>query len=453
MAVRSDDLRNASIGERGTAPAFALECMRALNFCVVMFLSILMCVSVYGTIHDNSASSFLDGFASIPPAPWKLPLIMLGIYIALMLLIDIKKRNLAEMCVCTAAELALSLWICVLCNFGYTGVLLLCCAEFVRNVKWKKYAAVIISVLFIAYLAADYNLLSGFLNLNSYGAYISYYNAHSRGILLGAVNVFEGINNLLFISFMILLVRGQNLENERIRDMNDRLNSMNTELNEVNAQLSDANVRLEENAKTIAEMTQIEERNRLAREIHDTLGHALTGIVTGLEACMELILIAPEAVKNQLESIADVARQGMTDVRRSVKALRPDTLEKMKLDAAVESMIERISTSTKVKINYDCDVDLSRFSGDEEEIIYRIFQESITNAMRHGKATEIDISVKQHGGMLTIKISDNGIGCDNIKSGFGLYHMRERLEMLRGTLECDGSDGFTVTAHMPVRWE
>lgn len=146
------------------------------------------------------------------------------------------------------------------------------------------------------------------------------------------------------------------------------------------------NEQLEAYAEESVKNAETRERNRLAREIHDTLGHTLTGIIAGLDACTMLIDVAPDAVKQQIADIADVARKGMTDVRRSVKALRPDALEKLELSKALTEMIDETRRSTKTEILYTCNAALKGFNPDEEEIIYRIVQESITNAIRHGKA-------------------------------------------------------------------
>lgn len=452
--LKDEKLRKRALSDYADElPVYAMRCMKTFNFYIFLFISLLMCVSTYGIIHQGSAGEFLDRLSAVPEAPWKIPLLTVGSYIILMLLMSRKKESMTAILVYTTAELTVCILMSYLINFAYSGALLLCGAEVVRYIKKTKYINYFMIIWFIAYVLADHILLAGWLNLNSYDTYLSYYSIYAGGILSGVLNVSIGINTLIFICYMIFIMRGQLLENNRMQQLNDELNKVNAELNIVNKQLSSANIQLEENAKTIAEMTQIEERNRLAREIHDTLGHALTGIVTGIDACIELILIAPDAVKKQLEVIADVARQGMTDVRRSVKALRPDALEKMQLDDAISNMIEHIVLSTPVHISYNCEVDLKSFSGDEEEVIYRIVQEGITNAMRHGKASMIDVSIKKDNSIMMIKITDNGIGCKDITSGFGLCHMRERLEMLNGTLECDGSDGFKLTARLPVRWE
>ena len=162
--------------------------------------------------------------------------------------------------------------------------------------------------------------------------------------------------------------------------------------------------------------------------------------------------LAPDAAKAQMAAITEVARQGMTDVRRSVKALRPDMLEKFDLEKALASTIEEMRLATNAQIQYTCTTELNGFNDDEEEIIYRIVQESITNSIRHGKASSIDIWIDRQFNMLKIKIQDNGIGCKDIQKGFGLHHMEERLTMLKGTLSCSGENGFLIEAMIPIRW-
>ncbi|MDV3427742.1 MAG: sensor histidine kinase, partial [Bacillota bacterium] len=194
------------------------------------------------------------------------------------------------------------------------------------------------------------------------------------------------------------------------------------------------------------------ERNRLAREIHDTLGHALTGISVGIDACLTTIDISSEATKRQLDVIANVARQAIKDVRRSVNKLRPDALESLSLEEAINNMITNISKVTKANIFFSDQLKSLKFKPDEEDTIYRIVQEGITNAIRHGEATEIYITISRKDKQLNIVISDNGIGCTEIKKGFGLRHIKERVGLLNGTVEYDGSHGFLINVNIPIRW-
>ena len=142
----------------------------------------------------------------------------------------------------------------------------------------------------------------------------------------------------------------------------------------------------------------------------------------------------------------------MTDVRRSVNELRPDALEQRDLLSAIHKMISQMSATSKVEITLDKSAGRLTLGEDEEEVIYRIIQESITNSIRHGKADKVRIWMTREYNIVTITIKDNGVGAPNIEPGFGLAHMKERLDMLGGKIHVDGSDGFCLMAEIPIRW-
>jgi signal transduction histidine kinase len=161
---------------------------------------------------------------------------------------------------------------------------------------------------------------------------------------------------------------------------------------------------------------------------------------------------SPQETKKQLETISKVTREGINEIRRSVNKLRPDALERLSLKSAIHKMIIEIELMTNTHIYFQSDIDNLNFAADEEDAIYRMIQESITNAIRHGKATQIWVHISGAEGEIIILVRDNGIGCKEIKQGFGTRHIKERIKMLNGTVEFDGSDGFTVTARIPIRW-
>jgi len=142
----------------------------------------------------------------------------------------------------------------------------------------------------------------------------------------------------------------------------------------------------------------------------------------------------------------------MTDVRRSVNELRPDALEHIDLLSAIHKMISQMSATSKVEITLDNSAGRLTLGEDEEEVIYRIIQESITNSIRHGKEDKVRIWMTREYNIVTITIKDNGVGAPNIEPGFGLAHMKERLDMLGGKIHVDGSDGFCLMAEIPIRW-
>lgn len=419
--------------------------MKNLNFVIVIYISVLMAYSLSGYIREGSACEFLMKIDRIPLTSGKLLLMTAGLYASIILLMHIRNVNSAGLAGKVFLEIGICISLSYIQGFSYTGTILLVLADTMKwfsKPKWKFPFAVLICMF---YLLMDFHLLTAYYDVVPLETYLEYFRPDVRSGILGAVNVLSSLNTFVFLVYMILLVRIELDEKGKILNLNEKLNNANVELQKANAQL-------EEYAKESVNMAQTRERNRLAREIHDTLGHALTGIITGIEACTALMDVAPEATKVQLKAIAEVARQGITDVRRSVKALRPDALEKLDLEKALLRTVEEMCVATSARIDYECSAGLNGFNEDEEDIIYRIVQESITNAIRHGKADEIRIRIGREYNMLKIHIKDNGIGCKTIQKGFGLHHMEERLNMLHGSLTYDGRDGFLVEAQIPIRW-
>ena len=150
-------------------------------------------------------------------------------------------------------------------------------------------------------------------------------------------------------------------------------------------------------------------------------------------------------------TIAELARKGLIDVRRSVKALRPDSLERYSLVSAIKKMVTDISDLSDIKIDLYIEGQFENMNADEEDTIFRTVQEGITNAMRHGKAKNINISLKNLDEMISLIISDNGLGKESIYEGFGLKHIRERVELLNGEVNYQGLIGFTMIAKIPIR--
>ena len=419
------------------APGLIFLEMKVLNLLILFFITIISLHALRGYTMDGSALHFLIGAGSVPAYSWKLPLCVAALCICLLLLLSIPCNNHPELVAKIVIEYGIILGICTLTGFGYTGIVMLLLADAMRyRIDWKKRIIYIVAIC-IAYLAMSGNKMYSLPHVIPLSQMWAYYRQDVRNSLLSVLDMLSLLNTMIFILYMVVMTLSQTSEKERIL----RLNS----------QLQMANRKLEEYAQEQVRMTETRERNRLAREIHDTLGHSLTGIITGIEACIMLMDIAPEATKEQLRAIAEVARNGITDVRHSVNALRPDALETLSLESAIRKLVEESEKSTGVKIDLVFPENLQNLDQDEEDVLYRIVQESITNAIRHGKATHIDVRMERVDNDLRIRIADNGKGCDNIQSGFGLHHMQERIDMLKGTLSYSGKDGFVIEAVVPIR--
>ncbi len=421
--------------------SFLRTMMKNMNLIIILLISGTVTITTYKIIDAYEALVFADMIEKIPIAPWKVPVISITAYIVLLLLMSIHKNNM-DRDIYVAVYILIEVLLCFLMmqalNFNYNTVLLLVIADMFVYWKNTRFRISCMVFLFLLYIITDIAILQNKASVIPLSTYLTYYNVDIRNLLMGIKSVLTSLTTLLFMFYMVLVIRLQRLENERILDLNRRLD--------------DANEQLKIYALNTEKMAETRERNRLAREIHDTLGHSLTGIIAGIDACVKLIDYSTEETKNQLRVIADVTRQGIKDVRRSVKALRPDALEQLSLEEAILQVIDDMSKVTHAHISFINDAGKLDFQEDEEETIYRIIQESITNAIRHGQATQIEISVKRIYNVIQIAVQDNGAGCKEIKTGFGLRHMSERIALLNGTLTYDGKAGFLLIAKIPIRW-
>ena len=227
----------------------------------------------------------------------------------------------------------------------------------------------------------------------------------------------------------------------------------------LNDQLADANLRLRAYAIEAERTAETRERNRLAREIHDTLGHALTGIAAGLDACIVMVDTAPDFTKQQLVKIRETALRGIKDVRRSVKKLRPDDLEQMPLRDALVHMTQEFCASTGMDVRLNILKMPAHLREDEEEVVYRVVQEGITNANRHGHAQHQTVTITVEQGRIYLLLYDDGEGAPvdadgRVEEGFGLKHMKERVGLLHGTVRYEsgqafGGHGFSLEVVIP----
>ena len=420
------------------------EVMRTLNFAIVLFYPLIVLTTTSRICGSYHAYDFLLSVRQIPRSPWNMLLSSLSLYLLLCAVSIWKsKKEVNQMqhrlLICIL-EILLCLGVTVSLDFYYSGTALLVLADLVRYVRNSVYRFCFAVPLIVLFAFGKYEIIFSNSYRIDFGAFLNYYSPSVQSYFTIIESAMISLNILLFVLYMVLLFVGQRAENVRIRKLNEQLNAANTQLKTY--------------ALELERMTEIRERNRLAREIHDTLGHTLTGIIAGADAGLVLFETAPAESKKRLEIIAQSAREGLNDVRRSIHALRPDTLEKHSLEEALENLIENFCLTTSTKINYRQMAGPLDFASDEEDTLYRVIQEGLTNAVRHGKADEIEVCLARQAGDITIRVEDNGCGCGALEEGFGLRHMRERLTLLGGSLSCgnrDGENGFFIAAQFPVR--
>ncbi len=423
-------------------------CMKNVSLIEIMALSFLMAVTTQRICSSFGARDFLEELSVLPQQPWSIPLRALGLFAILLALMGIKREGEEKKLwpvLLGTAKILLCLGIMSVLQWNYSGLILLAAVDFLSYGKLTRLKGALLSLAFVMFLLLDFDIVSTRTAVISVDRYLSYYTVPVRNLFTVLFALLSSLNTLLFMVYALLRIRVQVAENERIRQLNAQLNEANEELKEMNLQLAAY-------AKETERMAETRERNRLAREIHDTLGHALTGIITGIDAAVSMLDYSVEGTRKQLGLVSEVARQGMTDVRRSVKALRPDALEKQELEGALRQIIGQAQATTGLKVEFDNQAGKLHFDSDEEEVLYRIVQESMTNAVRHGHADHLWIRMEKEEKMLHLLIRDNGKGCGEITDGFGLTHMKERIRLLGGSVKFDGSDGFCIDARIPIRW-
>lgn len=206
------------------------------------------------------------------------------------------------------------------------------------------------------------------------------------------------------------------------------------------------------------ELAVLEERTRLAREIHDTLAQQLTAIVLQLEAAEAFVERNPGRVGSVVVTARDLARSALQEARRSVWNLRPATLEATGLVAALEREVRRWRQQSGVPARLHAEglPNPLPLSPAAEVALFRIVQEALTNVAHHSQARRVDVTVARHGGALEISVVDDGVGFEletaPQRGSFGLVGMGERARLAGGSLEVTSrpGDGTSVVVRLPL---
>jgi len=204
------------------------------------------------------------------------------------------------------------------------------------------------------------------------------------------------------------------------------------------------------------EAAVIAERNRMARDIHDTLAQGFTGVIVQLEAAADATSkgLMKEADEH-LGRAADLARESLKEARRSVRAIRPLALENKDLCEALDNLIRKMTAGTTLRAKFLLHGQPRPLSAEWEENLLHIGQEVLTNALRHAHATEFHTDLVFGPNEVRLELRDNGRGFDpGIKNdGFGLIGIKERVEGMGGriTTQCAIDKGTAVLIVVPNR--
>jgi len=209
------------------------------------------------------------------------------------------------------------------------------------------------------------------------------------------------------------------------------------------------NQTLENYAKQIEKLTLSEERNRLSRDLHDTVGHTFTTTITGMDAVYYLIDISPDEAKKSLRELLHVTRNGLDEVRRHIHQIAPDK-DEQSLVQGLSQIGGQFALHTGTNVTFETEGAEYPVSDFVRTAFIRCLQESLTNAKKHGMATVIRVKLTFERERVAMRIEDNGKGDESLTQGFGLQTMTERLSNVNGSLTVTSSADKGTVVHCTV---
>ena len=412
-------------------------------FAIVYNASIYLFATNYVAAKGFS-HSLLERLDAIPGSPSLIFWVSISLYACLLLVMYYRERHPNQLSVydkATIIEILLMLVIFSVLHSSYNGLILLVFADIFYGSKEfnaskdKKYWFSFIILSFGMLLLSNYDLMSLFIKLPSLDTYIRFYPESVRLLLLFGKNFLYSLNIVVFMISLLFYILSAITERHRIEEELRMASQANRELNSYLA-LSE-------------KIAEDRERKRIAREIHDTLGHALTGISAGIDAVKVLVDIDTNRAKEQLNNVSVVVRDGIRDVRGSLNKMRPGALENNTLKEALIKIIREYEAISNLEIHLCYEWDNIDLDIAKEDIVFRVIQESITNSVRHGHAKTIWIELLEEEEAYVMTIQDDGVGFDELYYGYGLKQMQERLMIIGGSVRFENRDGFYTHIEIP----
>jgi len=223
-----------------------------------------------------------------------------------------------------------------------------------------------------------------------------------------------------------------------------RVDAARKESQRLLAELEKAHRQLGEYADRVEELAVADERNRLAREMHDTLGHRLTVAAVQLEGAQRLIPQDPERAARMVGVVREQVSEALSELRGTVATLRAPLEEDLRLRSALQRLVRHFEEAAGITVHLILPDERPELSDPYRVALYRAAQEALTNVQRHAQAGEVWFQLTQQDGRIVLLVSDNGVGPTAktpSNSGFGLYGLRERAARLGGEVHLDPRPG------------
>ncbi|MFC3931705.1 sensor histidine kinase [Streptococcus dentapri] len=409
-----------------------------INFLAIWNIGMTYLLSSKYIVAHHLSQSLLENLEVAPQSPTLVFFTSLGGYLCLVGVIYLRARRTSIGLLMLEIFLMLSVFVTL--QYSYNGIILLVFLDIFYSLDYtilqrKRSWALVLFISSLLLLLSDNDVLSSMIKIPDVDTYLNFYADRTQFGFKLIKNLLYSLNLVAFFGSFIFYIVISARERQEMQEKLQEISKINEDLNAY--------------ADLTEKITEDRERKRIAREIHDTLGHALTGISSGMDAVSVLIDMNPDKAKEQVNKMSLVVRNSIQDVRRSLNRLRPEALEGHTLRGALENMLVEYQSLSKLKIEFiydwgDADLDITT-----EDIIFRAIQESVTNSLRHGHANQVVVHCYQDEHYYRITIRDDGMGCEHINVGYGLMQMKERLSMVGGSVIYDGSQGFLTQIIIP----
>jgi signal transduction histidine kinase len=324
---------------------------------------------------------------------------------------------------------AIALFIAPFSEYNATKLMLLCAFFLETGFQLEPRVSIVLSVVASFFMV---------------GLAQSGLRGHPAPLLENPVELFSQylLDGVFFVVGLLIRV-----EKGRQSGMADKA----TRLEESIRRLTDANTGFQQYIRIAEENSKTDERNRIIRELHDSLGYTFTTIIMLSESGIERGQRGGfEALPNLFQTIRDNAKNGLTDIRIALRLLKARSDRTSDLNALLR-LTKAFEKATNVRVRCSLGNAPFWFGSSVDGIVFRIIQEGMVNAFRHGNATEIDISLWVAENRFLVSLRDNGRGSPEIVEGIGVTSMKEELASIGGSVTFDASpSGFSLSASVPL---
>ncbi|MFC5648172.1 sensor histidine kinase [Paenibacillus solisilvae] len=318
----------------------------------------------------------------------------------------------------------------------------------VKNYAVKQGIIVLIIIFLIVCSISESPYFILLLPLSSYEM-ASFYEERQRFVILPLMIplLFMPPSMMVFYAFIAVLSFFNFM---LIRRYMARMNKQEDQIERMRSSQQQLSRKLNENhefIRTSEYMVKLEERNRLAQEIHDGIGHSMTGALIQMEAAKRLLTEDPDAAAQLLQNAIGISKEGIEEIRLTLKNMKPpvEQLGFSRLKAAVDNFGVQSGLLTTVVHEGNMEI----ITPIQWKIIHENIIESLTNAAKYANASSVHVEVRVLNRFIKAVVSDNGQGAAKIVKGLGLIGMEERTAAVNGTVIADGDQGFIVTTLIP----